>query len=49
MRFFTLALFSLLVSAYAEVASDESKLSSKLRRRQLLNKQQEVSIKVNPP
>jgi hypothetical protein len=47
MRFSTLALFSLLASAYAEAASDENKLSSKLRRRQLLNKQQ-VSIKVNP-
>jgi hypothetical protein len=50
MRFTTLALFSLLASAYAEAASDENKLSSKLRRRQLLNKKQQVSInKVNPP
>jgi hypothetical protein len=48
MRFFsTLALFSLLTSAYAEAASVENKLGSKLRRRQLLNKQQ-ISIKVNP-
>jgi hypothetical protein len=37
-----------LALAYAKAVSDENKLSSKLPRRQLLNKQQ-VSIKVNPP
>jgi hypothetical protein len=48
MRFSTLALVSLLTSAYAEAAFDENKLNSKLRRRKLWNKQKN-SIKVNPP
>jgi hypothetical protein len=48
MRFSTLPLFSLLASAHTVASSDSHKLTSKLRRRQLLNTQQEVSIKVNP-